>query len=154
VDVGYGAPFAAPLPLDLSEDVVVDAGRDQFILRPHDDEGRSAMDHFCDGQRVHGYVVNPHPRTLDHFTDVIRDSYRSEAPFMNAVVLARFYRDRIVRIRNLSIIETTHDREVVTRIESRDELVDSIRRHFGIPGAIVRTAVEGLDRLVEVCDLE
>ncbi len=154
VDVGYGAPFSSPLPRDLDRDVIVEFGRDRYVLRPQDSEGRSAMDHYRDDTRVHGYVVNPRSRPLDDFIDVIRDSYRREATFMNAVVLARFYRDRVVRIRNLSIIESTRDGETETRLLDRDALVDAVRRFFGIPGAIVRFAIDGLDRLVEVQDLE
>ena len=112
------------------------------------------MDHYRNGDRVHGYVANPSPRSPEYFDGVIRDSYRSEAPFMNAVVLTRFYRDRVVSIRNLSVVESTSRGEVVTRLEDRRALVDAIRRQFGIPGAIIRTAIAGLDRLVEVHDLE
>jgi len=154
VDVGYGAPFSSPLPRDQSQDVIVDFGRDRYVLRPQDGAGRSAMDHYRDDVRVHGYVVAPQPRSMEDFNDVIRGSYRSEAPFMNAVVLARFYRDRVVRIRNLSVIESTPAGETESRLEDRDALIDAVRRFFGIPGAIARSAIDGLGRLVEVQDLE
>ncbi len=154
VDVGYGAPFSSPLPRDLGEDFIVDFGRDRYVLRPQDKAGHSVMDHYQDDTRVHGYIMKPKFRSLDDFSEVIRDSYRNEAPFMNAVILTRFYRDRVVRIRNLSIIETTSNDETVTLLEDRKALVDAVRRLFGIPGAIVRTAIAGLNRLVEVHDLE
>lgn len=154
VDVGYGAPFSSPMPRDLDEDFIVNFGRDRYVLRPQDGAGRSAMDHYRDNTRVHGYVVEPTSRSLGDFEEVIRGSYRREATFMNAVALARFYRDRVVRIRNLSIIESTSEGETETRLEDRDALIDAVRRIFGIPGAIVRFALDGLDRLVEVQDLE
>ena len=44
VDVGYAAPFIAPMPRDLATDYVVVLGRDRYVLKPQDARGRSRMD--------------------------------------------------------------------------------------------------------------
>ena len=58
---------------------------------------------FRAGELVHGYLAKPEPRSIDHFEEVIRGSYRDSATFMNAVVVERFFPGRSVRIHNLTV---------------------------------------------------
>ena len=145
VDVGYGAPFFGPLPRDLDHKHVIDFGRCRYILHPQDDHGRSRLDMLRDGRPTHGYTVKPEPRVIDDFTEVIRDSYRSEAAFMNAVVAERFFPGRSVRIHNLALTETEASGATTsTELHDRAELIDAIGRHFDIPAEITRHAIDGL----------
>jgi len=150
VDVGYAAPFLAPLPRDLQTEHVVSWGDERYVLEPRDAAGRSQLHHEHRGRRIHGYLAKPHPRSLAFFDGVIRDSYGDAATFMNAVVLVRFWPGRSVRIHNLELVESTPDEARVTALADREELVEAIREHFGIPGAIVRGALEGLGDLRDV----
>jgi arylamine N-acetyltransferase len=144
VDVGYAAPFYEPLPRNLQADHVVSFGRNSYLLHPQDGLGRSRMDQLRDGERIHGYTVKPEPRDVSHFEDVIAGSYDDAATFMNAAVVERFFEDRSVRIHNLKLIETTHDSVTETRLADRDELVEAVEQHAGIPADIVREAIEGV----------
>ena len=90
VDVGYAAPFLAPLPRDLAHDHEIVLGRDRYVLEPQDAEGRSRMRLYREGKSKHGYVAKPTPRTLEYFASVIAHSYTDEATFMNALLLVRF----------------------------------------------------------------
>ena len=144
VDVGYAAPFFGPMPRDLEDPYEIQFGRSRFVLHPRDREGRSRMDHLRNGTRIHGYLVSPVPRTLEHFEDVIRGSYSPEAIFMQVVVVERFSVDRSIRIHNFRLTEATPAGETVRHLTDRDELADAVEREGGIRREIVREAIEGI----------
>jgi arylamine N-acetyltransferase len=141
VDVGYGAPFYEPMARDLDQKQEIVFGRNRYVLRPKDAEGRSRMDHFCDGKLIHGYVAKPEPREIDHFAEVIRDSYSDAATFMNVVVVELFFPDRSVRFHNFTLTESTPDSSTTTHLADREELVEAIEHHCGFPSEIVREAI-------------
>jgi len=148
VDVGYAAPFLAPLPRDLARDHEVVLGRDRYVLEPQDAEARSRMSLYRDGKPKHGYVVKPTSRSLEHFADVIAHSYTDDATFMNALLLVRFLPgERGVAIHNLTLIESQGTESRVTAIPDRAALVPLVERHFGIPRDIVADAVADLGPL-------
>lgn len=105
--------------------------------------GCSRLQMFRAGELVHGYLAKPEPRAIDHFEEVIRDSYRDSATFMNAVVVERFFPGRSVRIHNLKLTESTPDRVASVELSGLEQLVQAVERHFGIPAAVVRGAVDG-----------
>jgi N-hydroxyarylamine O-acetyltransferase len=150
VDVGYGAPFLEPLPRDVGHDVVVPFGRDHYVLKPRDAQGRSRMDMYRDGELIHGYLLKPTPRPIEHFSKAVRDSFSAGATFMNAVDLIRFSDRNSVVIYNLSIIRSTADRFSIERLPDREALIRAIEREFGIPVEIVRDAIAGLGALRDV----
>jgi len=141
VDVGYGAPFYEPMPRDLDHSHEIVFGRNRFVLHPKDELGRSRMDHFLDGELIHGYEVNPVPREIDHFEEIIRDSYSDAATFMKVVVVERFFRDRSVRFHNFTLTESTPDGATTTQLADRDQLVEAIEHDCGFPGDLVREAI-------------
>lgn len=147
VDVGYAAPFLAPLPRDLATDHVVELGNDRYVLKPQDTAGRSRLEMCRNGKLKHGYVANPIPKQISDFDSIIADSYRDEATFMNAILLARFYPDRSLVIHNLSVIESQGTESRVRTVANRGELVQVISEHFGIPPKFTRDAVNGLGQL-------
>lgn len=150
VDVGYGAPFLEPLPRDASHDVVIPFGRDRYVLKPRDELGRSQLDMYRDGELIHGYLLKPTPRPIEHFSTAVRDSFRPSATFMNAVELVRFSNADSVVIYNLSIIRSTVDGFSIERLLDREALVLAIEREFGIPVEIARDAIAGLGALRDV----
>ncbi len=147
VDSGYGAPFLAPLPRDLGTDYIVALGRDRYVLKPQDSEGRSRLELYRDGIGKHGYVVKPAPRKIEDFAGVIAHSFRPSATFLNSVLLARFYPGRSLVIHNLSVIDSRGSASTVRPLRDRGELVAAVEEHFGIPGDIVREVVADLPTL-------
>jgi len=146
VDVGYGGPFFEPLPRDLDCEHLIDFGRCRYVLHPQDAQGRSRLDMLRDDRHIHGYLAKPEPRTIDDFAKVIRDSYRPEASFMNAVVIERFARGRSVRIHNLTLTETEAEGgSRSTELGNVEELFDAVEHHCGIPDEVTRRAFEGLN---------
>jgi arylamine N-acetyltransferase len=150
MDVGYAAPFLEPLPRDVGQDVAVRFGRDRYVLRPRDGQGRSRLDMYRDGELIHGYLLKPTPRPIEHFSQAVRDSFRESATFMNAVALVRFSDNDSVAIYNLSIIRSTADSFTIDRLNDREELVRAIEREGGIPVEIARDAIAGLGALRDV----
>lgn len=150
VDVGYGAPFLSPLPLDLEHDHEVRWGSERYVLKPRDPAGRSRLEQYREGVLRHAYLVNPRPRQIQEFERVIAASFDEQATFMNALLLARFSRDRSVTLRNLTLSELRAGSSRVTRIPNRDALPAAVERHFGIPQGITRQALEGVDLTASV----
>jgi arylamine N-acetyltransferase len=146
VDTGYAAPFLEPLPLDLTTDYVVDLGHDRYVLRPKNSDGCSRLELYRDGKLKHGYLVKPQPKFLDDFQDVIADSFRPTATFLNSILLARFWPGHSVVIHNLSLIESQGNQSAI-RTLSRDDLAPGIDARFGIPREIVAGAIAGLREL-------
>jgi len=145
VDVGYAAPFLAPLPRDQATDHVLALGDDRYVLKPQDRRGRSRLELHRRGRLAHAYVVNPVPRRLEDFNPAITDSYRPGATFMQALLLARFRPGRSTVIHNLNLIESRDSDARRRPLADVDELVRTIDDVFGIPAAITRLAVAGMD---------
>ncbi len=146
VDVGYGAPFHAPLALDANAPQEVELGADRYVLHPRDDAGRSRMDLVRDGRLRHGYSVNPAPRSIGEFAGVIEESFAGSASFMNALVIVRHAPGRSLALRNMSLVESEglmHRRTLVaTHV---DELPEVAETRFGMPRTLVRLALVGVD---------
>jgi len=147
VDTGYAAPFLSPLPRDLTTDYVIALGRDRYVLKPQDANGSSRLELQQDGVLRHGYLAKPEPKRIEDFGQVIANSFRADATFLNSILLARFYPGRSVVIHNLSFIESQGTRSTMHPLQSRDELVAKIEEHFGMPRSIVTEAVNGLKEL-------
>lgn len=147
VDVGYAAPFFIPLPRDLSEDISTTLGRDRYVLKPQDEEGRSRIEHYEHGVLKHGYRVDPRSRRIEEFDAVIASSFDDDATFMNAVRLVRFLPGRSIEIMNLSFIESRGTRSRFRRLSGQGELEWVIAEEFGIPPELTRDALEEIESL-------
>lgn len=137
LDAGYAAPFLEPLPRDLAADHPIALGRDRYVLRPRDAEGRSRLELHRDGVLKHAYLAKPAPRRLEDFEGVIAASFRPEATFRNALLLARFRPGEGLVIHNLTVVESRGEGSTTRTLRDREELAAEVRRSFGIPEAIV-----------------
>jgi N-hydroxyarylamine O-acetyltransferase len=147
VDGGYGAPFLEPMPRDLATDYVVELGRDRYVLRPQDANGRSRLDMYRDGQLMNSYLAKPAARRIEEFRQVIAESFRPDATFLNALLLTRFYPDGAVMIHNLTLIEAQGNQSTTSTLRGRDELIAKVEEHFGMPRPIVAEALNELGDL-------
>jgi N-hydroxyarylamine O-acetyltransferase len=151
VDVGYAAPFTEPLPRDLKENYVVTFGDENYILHPRDESGYSKLEHYYKGELKHGYIAKPQPCKIDKFRNAIEDSYRDDATFMNAVMIAKFYENGSIVLRNLTLTKTDGNK-VTTRSIRRDEISAVAEKYFRIPGSIVEEAINELLTLKNTWD--
>ncbi|MEW5923354.1 MAG: arylamine N-acetyltransferase [Candidatus Zixiibacteriota bacterium] len=147
VDVGYAAPFHVPLPRDLREDFVIEIGADSYVLKPQDSGGYSHLEYYRRGQLKHGYMAKPVPMRVEQFADVISDSYGDKALFLNAIILARFFPNRMLTIRNFTMIELNGPEMHITELNSLEETVHAIQKYFNIPSSIALTAISGMGEL-------
>jgi len=151
VDVGYAAPFSKPLPGDLKENYFITFGDEKYILNPRNESGRLKLEQYYKEELKHGYTANPQSRNIDDFHNVIEDSYRDDATFMNAVMIAKFYENASLVLRNLTLIKTDRNK-VITQSIQRDEIAAAVDKYFGIPGQIVEEAVNELLELKDTWD--
>ena len=147
VDVGYAAPFLEPLPRDLATDYSIVLGRDRYVLKPRNAERRSRLELYRDGNLKHGYLAKPRPKQIGDFEQVIADSYRADATFMNALLLARLYPGRSIVIHNLTVIESEGAASKSRTLNSREELPQVIHEYFAMPEDLVLDTVKGLGQL-------
>lgn len=151
VDCGYAAPFTEPLPGDLKENYVITFGDEMYILSPRDDSGHSKLEQYYKGELKHWYTAKPQPRKIEEFRNVIEDSYRDDATFMNAVTIAKFNENGSLVLRNLALIRTDRNK-VTTQIIQRDGIAAAIEKYFGMPRQIVNEAVNELSELKNTWD--
>ncbi len=150
VDVGYGAPFPAPMRRDLAVDTVIELGHDRYVLKPQDERGFSRMEMYWDGALTHGYTVKPIPRQIDYFDQVIAASFRPEATFMNALLVARFFPNRSTVVHNLALVETYSAESSARPLANLDELARVVQENFEIPAEVTLEALKGLGELGNV----
>jgi N-hydroxyarylamine O-acetyltransferase len=143
VDAGNAAPFIEPMPCDVAEAIIIPWGADRYILHPKNADGWPRVSVVRDGEHKPQYTVNPAPRHIEEFGTVIADSFRPEATFMNAVLVARFAAERSTVLRNLklTVVDGTDARRMMYR--SVAEIVPVIEEYFGIPASISDMALEG-----------
>jgi arylamine N-acetyltransferase len=151
VDGGYAAPFTEPLPRDLIGNYVITFGDEKYILNPRDESGYSKLEQYYKDELKHGYTAKPQPRKIDEFRNVIEDSYRDDATFMNAVMIAKFYENGSIVLRNLTLIRTDRNK-VTTQSIQRDEIAAIVEKYFGIPQQIVDEAVNEILKLKDTWD--
>ena len=142
-DAGYAAPFSVPLPRYLREPFSVSSGVDSWILLPKDSMGRSRVEQFHKGELQHSYLVKPAPRQIGDFSEVIADSFRPEATFMNAIVLVRYDGENSHVIRNREYSTTQNGVTHKLSLQTPAHLIETISHVFGIPPEISQVALEG-----------
>jgi arylamine N-acetyltransferase len=139
VDCGFAAPFREPIPLDALP-YAVSEGAHRYRFDRHE---RGIALYFGDSLN---YVAHEPPRTIEDFADVIRDSFRPEAHFLNHLRIARFFEDYSVELldRKMSVHRdgATEQRELV----SLDDLEHVVHTEFAMPRCPVRDAVSALER--------
>jgi len=145
VDVGYGAPLFAPLPLDAAEPRSVTVGRETYRLHPPDPAtGRSRLDHLRGGERIHGYTVNPTPRRLGEFARVVVDSFRATAGFMNRLRIVRHTPARSVSLRDFTVEITEDGAARTVEFAGRETLLAFCEDDLGLRRAVVAAACDAL----------
>ena len=147
VDAGYAAPFLGPLPRDLSNDYTVALGSDRYVLKPRDSNNRSRLELYRNGELRHGYVVNPLARHIEEFQQVIAKSLNDSATFMNALLLVRFGPQSSFVIHNMTVIESAGDVTTRYSVDTRDQVVSLVEKHFAIPSPIVQEVLAELPML-------
>ena len=142
----------SPIPVDNLDNFVIKHGNTKYVLKPRDKNGISRLQLYRDGELNHGYSLNPTPRRIEHFAAVIEDSFRTEATFMNAILLVRFFAGRSLTIHNFSVIESNEVESNIRKLGDREELISEIEKHFEIPAEITAEALSEIKIFKDVWD--
>ncbi|HPM36572.1 MAG TPA: arylamine N-acetyltransferase [candidate division Zixibacteria bacterium] len=141
VDVGYGEPFWKPIPRNKADDIVLELGSERYVLKPQDQQGRSRLEVYRSNQLAHGYLLKPASKTIHDFAEVVDRSYEDKAPFLNRLVVTRFFEDWALVLRNHTLTEIRPSAPVRRQMETLDAVVETIVDRFGMPEGIACAAV-------------
>ena len=129
------------MPLDRDEEFVIELGNERYVLNPRDEMGNSRIDFYRDNQLIHGYTAKPMLRDISHFADVIQDSFTDQSTFMRGLIYIRFYRNRLVAVRNFALIEFEGSDMKIRQLSGREELMGTMEEKFSIPREIISDAI-------------
>jgi N-hydroxyarylamine O-acetyltransferase len=138
VDVGFGAPFRHPIPRDSAIDITIELGSELYVLKPKDNEGRSRLELYRNGKFDHGYLLKPAPKRVGDFAEVVARSYDDEAPFLNSLVLIRFFGERSIILRNYTLTEFSGCESRIRTLATKEEIIRTVEERFNIPALIVK----------------
>ncbi|WP_434428131.1 arylamine N-acetyltransferase [Nannocystis pusilla] len=144
VDVGHGAPFYHPIPLD-SLPLQIPHGDVSYSLDRHASH-REAVEVVTlrKSTRVHSYVAKPPPVAPDGFGAAIERTHAPDAPLMRRLKIIRFFASRVLEIDNNRLVTTHHNITTVTPIRDIDELEAIVHEALQLPRMPVREAVDVL----------
>jgi len=148
VDVGYGAPFWKPMERSSSVDVVQKLGIEKYVLKPQDSEKRSRMMVYKNDELIHGYMLKHQGKQLTDFSEVIARSYSDKAPFLNRLMLARFFENRALVLRNNKLTEMNGLNSVSSDLSNHDEIATTVVDRFEIPPDIIDNVLSCLGDII------
>jgi len=152
VDGGYAAPFLVPIPRCLNQDFEIVLGDERYVLKPMNSNGCSKMEQYRMGEYIHGYNVKPEPRRIEDFKQVIKDSFREDAIFLNSLLITRFYADHSTVVHNLNLIESEGTNSKSYELRDTNHLIDVIEERLArLENSIEKLAMT-VDRLVNLFD--
>ena len=145
VDVGYSAPFLETMPRDLDSDFRINAENNEYyILSPRDEKGQSKLSFFRNNEYRGNYTLKPEPRRISEFKQPIKNSFNSDATFMNSVLITKFGLHYFLKLHNLQFIEYNGNKIESFQISNKDELSKIIESKFHIPSIISNTALDNM----------
>lgn len=153
VDVGYGAPFYHPIPLD-SLPLQIPHGDVAYTLDRHVSHKEAVeVVTLRKGVRAHNYVAKPPAVAPDVFAAAIERTYAPDAYFMRRLRITRFFASRVLEIDNNRLVTTHHNITTVQPIRDIDELEAIVHEALQLPRMPVREAVDVLrSRGVDIFD--
>ena len=141
VDVGYGAPFFKPIPMDIEKVYSIVHGYDKYSYFPINNNGVFELKQFRGNNIKHGYRVKPLKRNIHEFKKVIEDSFAPSATFLNRITIIKFDHASSVSVRNYSLVKI-NDKDVEKMVlVNRDEIINAIAVNFNLRKDIVEESV-------------
>lgn len=147
VDVGYGAPFRHPIPLNLKTNYELNFGIDKYIIKPRDRRNFSEIQLIRDGIIKHGYILKPDARSISEFKKVIEKSMESTSTFLNKILLVRYCEKSSVKIDNFLLVEICESKVNKVMLQNKAELIGQIYLKFGIPKEISKESLTVIENL-------
>lgn len=140
VDLGLGAPFYEPLPLDRLP-IRIESGDLVYVLDRHHDAGSFEMTTHRRGARHTSYVVRPTPRKLADFGDSVRRGATE-----SHLRVVRIFPSHVAAILDRTVSITRHNETESREVDDVDALADAAVTDLQLPRAPIRDAVAALER--------
>lgn len=145
LDVGYAAPFSAPIPLDGLPHQISFGGR-RYVFAAV--VGGHEMAVYSDGERRHAYIVHGPPRPAAFFDPTIAASFERGRTFMRCLRITRFLENgSAIELRNRRLLRLSPETVTEHQIDSLQELRRVVNEQFIMPRCRVEEAVDVLERL-------
>ncbi|MCA9638396.1 MAG: arylamine N-acetyltransferase [Myxococcales bacterium] len=145
VDVGLGAPFYEPLPLDRLP-LRIESGDWHYALEAHSDPGCFALTTTFQGGPASTFVIRPEPRKLSEFSAAIRDYLDPAGAALGRLRLTRIFTWGVATIDNATVAITRHNETQRQALGDLDALADAVEGELQLPRAPIREAVATLSR--------
>lgn len=145
VDLGLGAPFYEPLPLDRLP-LRIESGYHVYVLDRHRDAGCFEMTTLRRGARHTSYVVRPEPRKLADFGAVIRGQLAAGSPALAHLRITRIFPSHVAAIDDRTVSITRHNETESREVSDPDALVDAVVTDLQLPRAPIHDALAALDK--------
>lgn len=142
VDLGLGAPFYEPIPLDGELPYRVESGDRSFVLDRHADAGCFEMTTLDGGRRTTSYVVRPTPRRLAEFGPTVQALLAGE--YLRHLEITRIFASRRASLRDAVVILTRHNESESRTVRDLAELEASIQGDFQLHRLPLGRAVAAL----------
>jgi N-hydroxyarylamine O-acetyltransferase len=146
VDVGYAAPFREPLSLRRLPREVVE-GRNRYVLDRYAGGEGCEVTMFTGPEKLHAYVAHGPPRSLEFFTETVRQSYQPGTTFMTCLRISRFFEHYSVDLVNTRLSLHQAGETTVTDLRSMSELKAAVAGPMALPRCPVENAVKILEAL-------
>lgn len=143
VDIGHGAPFYQPIPLDTLP-VHVPHGDYQYVIDRHV-SGPGALEVTTlrtGGGKVQSYVAKPPALGPEGFASAIAQTRETSARTLRTLRISRFFASRVLEVFDNHLVTTHHNITTVTPIRDIEELEVIVRDLLQLVRCPVREAVE------------
>jgi N-hydroxyarylamine O-acetyltransferase len=146
VDVGYGGPFREPIRMECLPHEIIEGSR-RYVFDRSANDGRYEMSVFDGEKRVHGYMVNETPRTLDFFTPSMLNSFRPAASFLNCVRICRFYENHSFELLDRTLSTNRDGQTMEKELSSAAEWEGAVANELAMPRCPSDAAIQVLERV-------
>lgn len=152
VDVGYGAPFHAPISLTEGLPLTLPHGDLAYVVDRHPSHPEAIeVTTLRGGVKSHSYIARPPAVAAESFAPSIQRALAPQAPLLRMLRISRFFASRAVEIYNNRLVVTHHNITTTTPIRDLDELETLVHELMQLPRMPVREAVLALrERGVDV----
>jgi arylamine N-acetyltransferase len=142
VDIGHGAPFYQPIPLDTLP-VHVPHGDYQYVIDRHGSgPGAIEVTTLRTGSKVQSYVAKPPALAAEGFASAIAQARAADARTLRTLRISRFFASRVLEIFDNHLVTTHHNITTVTPIRDIEELEAIVRDQLQLVRCPVRQAVD------------
>lgn len=145
VDLGLGAPFYEPLPLDRLP-IRIESGDHVYVLDRHRDAGRFEMTTHYRGARLTSYVVRPEPRKLADFGEVLRANLAAGSAALSHLRIARIFPSHVAAVEDRLVSITRHNETESHEVGDADALAEAVVTDLQLPRAPILDAVAALKK--------